>query len=430
MNADTLRHEWAFRLPTDIHMRQTALLQEHVRYCMEQSPFYRSRLAGVRPDQITLETLAQLPLTDKEDIGEQNEAFFAVEPAYAVDIVFSSGTTGRPTKIIYTEHDLQRLAQNERKSLAACGVTRDDVVLLTCTMDRCFVAGLAYFSGVRAVGAAVVRNGLGSLESHAEVLRRTDATVLIGVPGFLRKLALYLKERGMAPDALSVRKLICIGEPVRGADMAPLAVCTDLERLWGASVYSTYASSETITTFCECTAQQGGHLLPEFGVVEIVDEQGRARRDGGPGEVVVTPLQIEGMPLVRFRTGDVSFLMDGTCACGRHSPRLGPILGRKQQLLKVRGTSLYPQAVFAVLDELPEISDYYLEARSDGELSDHLTVHLSFAKGPVAVESVLREIQARIRVKPEVLIESETAIRRVVFAAEYRKPVRFFDRRG
>ncbi len=426
----TVNAETAFAKPAMIQKRQNLLLRKHLQHCQERSPFYRSRLAGVPPEQITLETLAQLPLTDKADVSEQNDAFFAVEPTSVVDVVFSSGTTGQPTKIIYTEGDLQRLAENERQSLAACGLSAEDVVLLTCTIDRCFIAGLAYFSGVRALGAAAVRNGLGSLESHAEVLRRTNATALIGVPGFLRKLALHLDRKGIDARTLAVKKLICIGEPVRDLDIKPLPICSDLERLWGASVYSTYASSETITSFCECTAQQGGHLLPELGVVEIVDEQGQVLPDGEIGEVVVTPLQIEGMPLVRFRTGDVSFLINKPCTCGRYTPRLGPILGRKKQLLKVRGTSLYPQAVFSVLDDLPEVSDYYVVVRSGGDLSDHLTVHLSFGNGPVDVESVLCDIQAKIRIKPEVLVESEADIRRVVFAPEARKPVRFFDRRG
>lgn len=430
MNIDKRDIALEFADPAAIRTKQETLLRKHLRYCMENSPFYRSRLQGFSHEQFALEDLDQLPLTDKADLSEDNDAFFAVEAERAVDLVFSSGTTGRPTKIIYTEADLARLAENERRSLLACGLTREDVVLLTCTIDRCFIAGLAYFSGVRALGATAVRNGLGSLESHAEVLRRSNATVLIGVPSFLRKLALYLDDHEIGAKTASVRKLVCIGEPVRDADMMPLPVYADLERLWGAAVYSTYASSETITSFCECTAQRGGHLLPDLGLVEIVDEQGRVRTDGGIGELVVTPLQIEGMPLLRFRTGDVSFLLDEPCACGRRTPRLGPILGRKKQLLKVRGTSIYPQAIFSVLDDLPYVGEYYIEVRSSGDLSDHVIVHLSSGQGSRDVAYVVREIQARIRIKPEVLIESEEDIRRVVFAPRARKPMRFLDRRG
>ncbi len=108
-----------------------------------------------------------------------------------MDIVLSSGTTGKPTAMMYTENDLRRLAYNEEISFASCGLTRDDVVLLTCTIDRCFIAGLAYFSGVRSLGAAAIRNGLSSAESHLEVIQRLKPTALVGVPTFLLKLGQY-----------------------------------------------------------------------------------------------------------------------------------------------------------------------------------------------------------------------------------------------
>ncbi len=405
-------------------------LQQHVEYCLKNSPFYRERLSGLHPADVSRATLAELPFTGKNDLGAQNDAFFAAAPERVVDIVFSSGTTGYPVKIVYTERDLQRLTENERRSLEGCGMSAKDTVLLTCTMDRCFIAGLAYFSGVRALGAAAVRNGLGSLESHAEMLRRTGATAIIGVPTFLRKLAGFLIGQGIDPKALPVTRLICIGEPLRDATMNPLKVANDLEALWGANVYSTYASSETITTFCECTARQGGHLLEDLAVVEIIDDQGRVLPDGEIGEVIVTPLQIEGTPLIRFRTGDLSFLMTELCACGRAAPRLGPILGRKQQMMKISGTTLYPQAVFNALDEIGGVSEYYIEVEQRDELSDTLRIVLSMQDEEPARAGFAESLQARLRVKPELIFKSEGEVRANVFTPGSRKPVRFFDRRG
>jgi len=411
-------------------MNMDQYLQEHIQYCQEHSPFYSERLKGVNPAGVTRETLKYLPFTDKNELSRQNDAFFAATPERVVDIVFSSGTTGYPVKIAYTEKDLQRLAENERRALAGCRLSSKDIVLLTCTMDRCFVAGLAYFSGVRALGAAAVRNGLGSLESHAEILRRTNATAIIGVPTFLRKLAGFLIGQGIDPAALPVRRLICIAEPLRDAGMTPLKVASDLEQLWNANVYSTYASSETITTFCECEAQQGGHLLEDLAVVEIVDDDGVLLPDGEVGEVVVTPLQIEGAPLIRFRTGDLSFLMNEPCVCGRTTPRLGPILGRKQQMMKISGTTLYPQAVFNALDEVGGISEYYIEVEQLNELSETLRIVLSLQDDGPAPSGVAEVLQARLRVKPELVFKSEGEVRRKVFTSGSRKPVRFFDWRG
>jgi phenylacetate-CoA ligase len=411
-------------------MHVDELLQNHIRYCQEKSPYYRQKLAGLNPQDVTPANIAELPLTGKDDLSANNQSFFAVSDEQAVDIVFSSGTTGYPVKIVYTENDLQRLAENERRSLAATGLGPSDTVLLTCTMDRCFIAGFAYFSGVRALGAAAVRNGLGSLESHAEILRRTDATAIIGVPTFLRKLAGFLIGQGMNPRDLPVRRLVCIGEPLRDAAMNPLQVAQDLESLWNARVYSTYASSETITSFCECEAQQGGHLLDDLAVVEIVDDHGRVLPDGEIGEVVVTPLRMEGTPLIRFRTGDISFLLSGACSCGRTTPRLGPILGRKQQMMKISGTTLYPQAVFNALDEVGGISEYYIEVEQRDELSDHLRIVLSLPDNGPLPDGMLEKLQARLRVKPELKVRSEGEVRSKVFAPGFRKPVRFFDQRG
>lgn len=412
------------------NMNIDTLLQQHIKYCKENSPFYRERLVGIDPAEITRESIATLPLTCKDDLSTQNDHFFAAPPERMVDIVFSSGTTGYPVKIAYTEKDLQRLAENESRSLSACGLSAKDTVLLTCTMDRCFIAGLAYFFGVRALGAAAVRNGLGSLESHAEILRRTGVTAIIGVPTFLRKLAGFLIGQGIDPKTLPVTRLICIGEPLRDADMKPLKLANDLESLWNAKVYSTYASSETITSFCECTAQNGGHLLEELAVVEIVDPEGRVLPYGEIGEVVMTPLQMEGTPLIRFRTGDLSFLLNDPCPCGRTAPRLGPILGRKQQMMKISGTTLYPQAVFNALDEISGISEYYIEVEQINELSDTLRIVLSMQNERSPTVGIADLLQARLRVKPELIFKSEGEVRAKVFAPGSRKPNRFFDQRG
>jgi phenylacetate-CoA ligase len=296
-------------------------------------------------------------------------------------------------------------------------------------MDRCFVAGLAYFMGIRALGAAAVRNGHGTLASHLEIIRSIRPTALVGVPSFLRKLALFLGEHGMPAATTSVRKLICIGEPVRGPGLAELKLGQDLRSLWKADVYSTYASSECVTSFCECTAQQGGHLHPDLAILELLDDQDRPVAPGNVGEVVLTPFGTEGMPLVRFKTGDVSMLIPEPCRCGRRSPRLGPILGRKQQMMKVRGTSLYPQAVFAALDEIPHVGEYYLEITSDADLSDTLVIHLGAHAALPPPEWIREQLQARLRVTPLIAIDPEEEVRHCVHTPQSRKPVRVFDRR-
>ncbi len=292
-----------------------------------------------------------------------------------------------------------------------------------------FIAGLAYFSGVRSLGAAAIRNGLSGFESHLELIQRLKPTALVGVPTFLLKLGQFVQARGIDPRATGITRLVCIGEPIRDRELSFLRVGESLEAVWGAKIYSTYASSETITSFCECTAQQGGHLHPDLAVVEIVNEKGEALPPGEVGEVVVTPLAIEGMPLLRFKTGDMSFLIDAPCSCGRQSPRLGPILGRKKQMIKFRGTTLYPNSLYAVLDALPGISEYYITATSDYELSDVVQVTVALKDDSCSAELISDKLQAYLRVKPDVVIASEESVKKQVLAGNSRKLIRFVDKR-
>ena len=418
-----------WRSTEQIEIAQQELLRVHLDHCRCSSPYYRDLLAGVIPQSATFKTLARLPFTEKVAFGTQNRDFLAVAPEQIVEIALTSGITGSPSTVMYTERDLRRIAYNEALSFAACGVTRKDVAMLTCTMDRCFVAGLAYQMGLRQLGVAVIRNGASTLRSHLDLIATLKPTLLVGVPTFLKKLALFHQENGIDPASTSVRKLVCIGEPLRDADLSALDLGSCLEALWKADAHATYATSETCATFCECEERQGGHLHPELAIVEIIDSNGRRLPDGEPGEVVVTPLQVEGMPLVRFKTGDFSFLIREPCRCGRITPRLGPILGRNSQMLKTNGTTIYPLSITSALSVIPGITDYYIEATSVDRLSDHVTVHASVSSDACSAEEIVERLQSRLRVKTSVVIETEAAIASHVFVSGSRKAVRFIDRR-
>jgi phenylacetate-CoA ligase len=423
------RREW--RSPDEIAAAQEPLLRSHAAHCAARSPFYRDVFGrhGIAPGDVALATLASFPPTDKAMFAARNQDFLAVPMRDVVDIALSSGTTGAPCAVMYSERDLERLAWNELLSFAGCGIGGDSAVLLTCTMDRCFVAGLAYQMGLRALGAAVIRNGAATLQSHADFIRRFEPSALVGVPTFLRKLAHFLDENGTDPSATSVRKLICIGEPLRDADMGPLKLGAELERLWDAEAYSTYATSETVSSFCECVARAGGHLHPDLAIVEIVDEAGNPLPPGEHGEVVITPLQVAAMPLLRFKTGDISFLIDGPCACGSAAPRLGPILGRKSQMIKYKGTTLYPQSILSALSGIRGITEYYVVTTSEDRLADQITVHAAVSASDCSAQSIAEQLQALLRVRADVVIEPEEAVSRQVFRSGSRKAVRFVDRR-
>ncbi len=421
----------AFQQPDAIKAFQLECLKDHLQYCYDNSPYYHRLIESqnIRIDTVTSETLGSFPLTSKADIEACNDDFQGAHDDRIVDIVMSSGTTGKPTRILYTDSDLQRLAYNEETSLRSCGLTAADKVLLTCTIDRCFIAGLAYFSGLRNIGAAAIRNGQNTLESHTEVIRRLQPTAIIGVPSFLKKLGEFIskEDRGLVAP---IKKLICIGEPIRDRKLENLDIAGRLETEWQAHLYSTYASSETITSFCECSAGAGGHLLADLAMVEIVDDHGKVSPPGQTGEIVVTPLGITGMPLIRFKTGDISFLVDESCSCGRYTPRLGPILGRKAQMLKIRGTTLYPQSIVSVMEGIEDITDFYIQCTKENELSDLVTIHAATDSDRLTAADIEKRLQASLRVKPKVVIESGAEVRQQIFNPSYRKPVRFFDKRN
>ncbi len=160
-----------------------------------------------------------------------------------------------------------------------------------------------------------------------------------------------------------------------------------------------------------------------------MNDQGEVLPPGEPGEVVMTPLAIEGMPLLRFKTGDISFVIDEPCACGRHSPRLGPILGRKKQMIKFRGTTLYPNSLYTVLDSFPGISEYYVTATSDYDLSDVVRVTVAVKDPSCSADMIMDKLQAHLRVRPEVIIASEESVKSQVYTGNSRKLIRFVDKR-
>ncbi len=412
---------------TEIARRQTELLREHLRHALRHSPFYRERLSGLDPEKFTLEELRRLPTTTKRDLAEQNEAFLAVPPEEIADLCFTSGTTGKPCRVAYTARDLERLAYNDAVGFSACGLGPGDTALLTCTIDRCFIAGLAYYLGVRKLGATAIRNGLNTAESHAEVIAELRPDTIVGVPSFLAKLGLYLRERGVPPA--SIRRLICIGEPLRDRELKPTPLGAKLAELYPGRHYSTYAGSEIATSFTECTAGCGGHCPPELAIFELLDDDDRPVPPGTVGEVTVTPLQVQGMPLIRFRTGDLAFqLPETTCPCGRQTSRLGPILGRKAQMLKIRGTTLFPSAFTSVLEQLPEVAEYYLEV-SGTALSDQLEIFVALRDPDYPLQRIAEQLYSRTRLHVPVRMIPLKEAERKVFQSS-RKPVRFFDRRA
>lgn len=392
------------------------------RYAAMHSPYYRE----VFHSQKGIPALKTISPCDKSTLSARNLDFLCVSPERVVEIVTTSGTTGQPLLWMLTEADVKRLAVNEKLSFECAGLTARDTVLVAVAMDRCFMAGAAYWLGLREIGCGVVRTGAASPLLVLEMIQRVQPTAIVGVPSFLRIVADKAREAGVDLRHSPVKKLICIGEPIRDAAFGLNHSGATLESAWGAKVYSTYGVTELANSLCECEAGQGGHLHDEQLHLEILDDAGRPVSDGEVGEVVATTFGVEAMPVIRYRTGDCAALFRGHCQCGRATPRLGPIVGRKNQKLKFKGTSLFPSALTAVLEEADQVESFVVIARRESELSDSVEVLIH---GAAPIAGLREAMQARTKIAPQIREATREEIESLQLPPQARKRRTFVDLR-
>lgn len=390
------------------------------------SPFYRDALCLLDDSSTNLAA----PLLDKKTLSARNLDFLCVPRERIAEIVTTSGTTGEPLLWMLTDADVRRLARNEKLSFECVGLTARDTVLISVAMDRCFMAGLAYWLGLREIGCGVVRTGAASPLLVLEMIQRVQPTAIIGVPSFLRLVADKARDAGIDLKNCSVKKAVCIGEPIRDAAFALNTSGKAIEESWGAKVYSTYGVTELANSLCECDAGTGGHLHDDQLHIEILDDAGNPVADGEVGEIVATTFGVEAMPVIRYRTGDCAAMFRGPCACGRTTPRLGPIVGRKNQMLKSKGASLYPATLTAVLEQSAGVEAFVIIARKENELSDAIEVLIC---GEASVTALRETFQARAKIAPLIRNASREEIESLQMPSRdggTRKRRTFVDLRG
>jgi phenylacetate-CoA ligase len=217
---------------------------------------------------------------------------------------------------------------------------------------------------------------------------------------------------------------------VRSADFELNALGQKIVDNLPVKLYSTYASTEMQTAFTECSAGLGGHHQPDLIIVEILNEHGDVLKAGEYGEVTITTLGVEGMPLLRYRTGDICAFYESHCMCGRHSRRLSPVLGRTQQMIKYKGTTLYPPAIFNMLSNISFITEYVVEVFTNELQLDEIRLHLNTPLPVDECEKRLRPLlQSGLRVMPLLQFHSAATIQAMQFPPASRKQVKFIDNR-
>ncbi|MBQ6862330.1 MAG: AMP-binding protein [Alistipes sp.] len=423
-----------YRTPDEIRCFQEERLRETVAYVAAHSPYYMALFVreGIDPATIrTLDDLRRLPLTTKEDLQLHGEEFVCVPRRQIIDYVTTSGTLGDPVTFALTEGDLQRLAYNEACSFRMAGCSEEDVMQLMTTIDRRFMAGLAYFMGARELGCGVVRVGNGIPELQWDTIRRVGSTACMVVPSFLVKLIDYAERNGIDPNQSTLRRAICIGEALRTPEGKLTTLGEKIAERWpNLELYSTYASTEMQSSFTECSCHNGGHIPSDLIIVELLDEENNPVEDGREGEVTITTLGVEGMPLLRFKTGDICIRISEPCGCGRHTARLSSVIGRKGQMIKFKGTTLYPPALFDILDNIPQVENYLVEVFTNNLGTDQIQIKIGSENHSEGFIKQIKDIfRSKVRVAPDIRFEPVELIARQQMPPMSRKVVKFIDLR-
>jgi phenylacetate-CoA ligase len=384
----------------DLEQLQLGRLQALVARLYERVPLYRERFveAGITAASIkSLADLRRLPFTSSADLRDTYPAgLLAVPMDHTLRLHTSSGTTGRPKALFFSQRDVDGAAELCARSFVATGVTARDVFQNMMTYGL-FTGALVAHYGAEKVGCLVIPAGPGNSEKQLALMQDFGTTTVHLTPSFALYFADFLDGKG--PDA---RKSLKLRRAFVGAEPYSMETRDKIEQGLGVEVFNSYGLSEMNGpgVAFECVQRAGMHLWEDHFILEIIDpETEEPLPDGQPGELVLTTLCREAMPLVRYRTRDITSVVPGDCACGRTHRRLARITGRADDMLIVRGVNVYPQQIEHVLMAIPQVGRNYLillEGRDD------MTVQAELAHGELAMGEEQRlalegEIAARLR---------------------------------
>jgi len=407
-----------------VRLRQTV---ERAYHCV---PSYRAKMeaGGVKPDDIrTLDDIARLPFTTKQDMRDAYPyGLLAVPMKRVVRVHCSSGTTGKPTVVAYTRHDLGVWAEVLARTLVAGGLS-DSSVFQVAVNYGLFTGGLGFHYAAEMVGASVVPISGGNTVRQVMLIKDFGTTAMIITPSYSLHLAETMREMGVKPEDTALESIFC------GAETWSDRMHDQIEETYGVKAFDVYGLSEIIGpgVACECSAHDGLHIQEDHFYTEIIDPaSGEVLPDGAEGELVITTLTKEGMPMIRYRTRDLSSLRRDRCPCGRTQARMARVLGRSDDMLIIRGANIFPSQVEDVLLGLGETAPHYqLLVERESNL-DKLTVLVERGDGmadssPDAVKAAERKIQEKLKaatglsplvrlVAPKTIERSEGKAKRVI----------------
>ena len=410
---------------------QGRLLRAQVRNAWKNVPFYRKRweAVGVRPKDIrTPADIVKLPFVTKEDFEQdlaENPPFGSYQGnANPVRIHASSGTTGAPKPFFHTQSDLDWIAKLSARRLRAQGVTPDDLVQVTLPFSL-YIGGPIAIEGAMKLGAGVLATGTGAMtpsRRQIEIARQWGSTVLVSTPSYALRLAEVAREMGLDPARDFQFRMMYVT-----AEFCSPETRQELERSWNARIYDNYGSVEAPASTYECRLRNGWHISEDAYIFETVDpETKQPVRAGQDGMLLITSLFREASPFFRYRVEDIVSLRDDACKCGRTFQRMSEVKGRADEMLKLRGVSVYPKSIEGVLRTIPELGlEWRLVEESRGSVQE-ISVEVESARSLSAREqkqmaaSVSEQLKHHLGIRPEVrifdpgaLVSDETADGRV-----------------
>ena len=379
---------------------QLARLKRIVEYCYERVPCYQTKFdeMGLRPEPIkTLKDVRLLPFTTADDLKDNYPfGMFAVPKKEIVRIHGSSGTTGKPKIVGYTKNDLDNWTECLARVITAAGVTSDDTTQISFGYGL-FTGGFGLHYGMERVGAMVVPLSSGNTDRQIMLMQDFQSTVLVATPSYALYLAEAIEKKGVDKDSIKLRLALFGGEGHTEEMRAKI------EKSLGILATENYGLSEIGGPGFsgECFLKKGLHIAEDHFLPEIIDPDTlKPLETGEKGELVVTTLTKEGFPMLRYRTRDITWLVDEPCGCGRTSMRMAKVQGRTDDMMVIRGVNVFPSQIESVIMSVKEVEPFYEIIVTTENYLDRIEVRTEFSDASLLDDyNKLEKLQGKIRHK-------------------------------
>ena len=418
----------------ELEKLQLERLKETVNRVYEKVPAYRKKMddAGVKPEDIKeLKDLAKLPFVTKQDMRDNYPfGLFAVPKDKLVRIHASSGTTGKPTVVGYTQGDLETWTECVSRIACMGGATDKDIAQI-CFGYGMFTGALGLHYGLEKIGAAIVPSSTGNSQKQIMYMQDFETSLLVATPSYALRLAEVAREMGVEPQRDLKVKIALVG-----SELLTDAMREEMHKFWGEDLLITtnYGMSELMGPGVsgECLEHCGLHINEDYFIPEIIDPKtGEVLPAGEQGELVITCIKKEGLPLIRYRTKDITRLFYDKCKCGRTLCRMENLCGRSDDMLKIRGVNVFPSQIEEVILSVAELGPHYeIILEREGYL-DKLTVKVELAHSTDSfseLEKIKKEVQGKLKIilglDAKVMLESPNTLQRFEGKAKRVKDLR------